>query len=649
MKTPSHHFLLTLLVFFLCATSHSQYILNGSARQNRCNCYTLTTEKIFDSGSVWNSNKINLYNSFDFHFNVYLGCLDFPGADGIVFILQPISTQLGSAGEGMGFEGIAPSVGIALDTWQNANRNDPWFDHISIQLNGIITHGNDLAGPVQASASDPNIEDCKWHVLRITWDAATHILTTYFDGQFRLQAQYDLVKDVFKNDPMVFWGFSAATGGAYNVQQFCTSLNPNFTTNLPDSSTCIGNPVIFTDQSESFTDIKSYYWDFDDGTSSIEQNPPPHIYASPGGYIARHVITGADGCVSDTVKEKINIGAKPIADFDLFDTCTNKTLGVTDRSTSSYGGISQWSWSLDGIMNSSDQQPQFSNLSLGAHQISLAVSTVYGCAGDLITKNFSVHNTPVVTLESPTEACWKAPVAFVGEQVDNASVITNWSWKFGDGATATQQNPIHTYATGGNKTVHLTATSNLGCTSNDTTRQLHIQSILADAGKDTSVQADKPFTLNGSYSGDFAGNPSLKWSPATGLSSASSATPTAVLQSDETLFLTATTDIGCTATDNVKIRVFKSPGVLVPNAFTPNHDGLNEVLRPRYNGIKQLDYFAIYNRGGQLIFKTSDMDQGWDGNFNGQAQGTQVFVWIVSAVGFDGRKYEARGTATLIK
>ena len=87
----------------------------------------------------------------------------------------------------------------------------------------------------------------------------------------------------------------------------------------------------------------------------------------------------------------------------------------------------------------------------------------------------------------------------------------------------------------------------------------------------------------------------------------------------------------------------------MPTAFTPNHDGLNEVLRPRYNGIKQLDYFAVYNRWGQLVFKTSDMDQGWDGNFNGQPQSTQVFVWIVSAVGFDGRKYEVRGTSTLIK
>src|SRR6266496_2773736 len=314
MRKLLNYFFFTLFTLLISNHSFSQYILNGSATQVSCNCYTLTNPVRNQSGSVWNANKINLNNSFDFHFNVYLGCDVAMGADGIVFILQPIGTSIGTVGEGMGFEGVSPSVGISLDTWQNPRRNDPWFDHISIQLNGNVTHGHDLAGPIQAVIGNANIEDCKWHVFRITWDASTKTLATYFDGQFRLQAQYDLVANVFNNDPMVYWGFSAATGGGYNLQQFCTSLNPLFTTNLVDSSTCIGNSVIFTDQSESFTTIQNFYWDFGDGTTSILQNPPSHNYSLPGAYIVKHVITGMDGCISDTTKETINIGAKPIAD-----------------------------------------------------------------------------------------------------------------------------------------------------------------------------------------------------------------------------------------------------------------------------------------------------------------------------------------------
>jgi hypothetical protein len=198
--------LITSICLLLSSISFSQYILNGSATRDNCNCYTLTPAAFTQSGSVWNSNKINLNNPFDFNFNVYLGCLDGNGADGIVFILQPISTSLGATGEGMGFSGVSPSIGIALDTWQNPNLNDPIFDHISIQANGIVSHGTDLAGPVQASSSSDNIEDCSWHVFRITWDPSTQWLRAYFDGHLRVETVVNLVSTIFNNDPLVFWG-----------------------------------------------------------------------------------------------------------------------------------------------------------------------------------------------------------------------------------------------------------------------------------------------------------------------------------------------------------------------------------------------------------------------------------------------------------
>ena len=72
----------------------------------------------------------------------------------MVFILQPISTSVGTAGGGMGFEGVTPSIGIALDTYTNPVLNDPIYDHISIQANGVVNHANDLVGPVPISATN---------------------------------------------------------------------------------------------------------------------------------------------------------------------------------------------------------------------------------------------------------------------------------------------------------------------------------------------------------------------------------------------------------------------------------------------------------------------------------------------------------------
>ena len=125
--------------------------------------------------------------------------------------------------------------------------------------------------------------------------------------------------------------------------------------------------------------------------------------------------------------------------------------------------------------------------------------------------------------------------------------------------------------------------------------------------------------------------------------------PTVILQNDQLYYLTAMTDIGCRALDSVKIRVFNSPGVLVPSGFTPNNDGLNDLLKPRYNGIKRLDYFSVYDRWGALVFKTSDMTKGWDGKVNGQLQNNGTFVWIINAEGFDGKKFQLKGTTTIIK
>ncbi|MBU9937569.1 MAG: hypothetical protein KTQ13_13020, partial [Ferruginibacter sp.] len=140
--------LLLLVTFSQYITA--QYTVNGNAQQVSCNQYRLTQEATFLTGSVWNNNKINLSNSFDFKFDVFLGNNNSPGADGIAFVLQPISTSVGTAGSGLGYEGITPAVGITLDTYQNGGDNDPAYDHIAIQLNGVLNHTsvNNIAGPI---------------------------------------------------------------------------------------------------------------------------------------------------------------------------------------------------------------------------------------------------------------------------------------------------------------------------------------------------------------------------------------------------------------------------------------------------------------------------------------------------------------------
>jgi gliding motility-associated-like protein len=87
----------------------------------------------------------------------------------------------------------------------------------------------------------------------------------------------------------------------------------------------------------------------------------------------------------------------------------------------------------------------------------------------------------------------------------------------------------------------------------------------------------------------------------------------------------------------------------VPTAFTPNNDGLNDTIYPVSVGIKRINYFSIFNRWGQLVFKTTADRHGWDGNINGKQQGSGVYVWMVSAVDYLDRAIFLKGTVTLIR
>jgi len=87
----------------------------------------------------------------------------------------------------------------------------------------------------------------------------------------------------------------------------------------------------------------------------------------------------------------------------------------------------------------------------------------------------------------------------------------------------------------------------------------------------------------------------------------------------------------------------------VPNAWSPNGDGHNDRLYPLTIKIKELKYFRVYNRWGQLMFETHTLGQGWDGTFNGQPQVMDVYTWIVEATGEDGVHYKKAGNSILMR
>ncbi len=174
---------------------------------------------------------------------------------------------------------------------------------------------------------------------------------------------------------------------------------------------------------------------------------------------------------------------------------------------------------------------------------------------------------------------------------------------------------------------------------------VRVEKVIADAGpRDTSIVINQSLQLNGT-GGQF-----YLWSPARGLSDINIFNPVALLNDDITYVLTASTRSGCMATDTINVRVYKvAPGLYTPNAFTPNRDGLNDVFKPVGIGIKQINYFKIFDRWGQMIFSSTQQNVGWDGTFKGRSKEAAVFAWMIEGVDYLDKKIVQKGTVILIR
>ncbi len=195
----------------------------------------------------------------------------------------------------------------------------------------------------------------------------------------------------------------------------------------------------------------------------------------------------------------------------------------------------------------------------------------------------------------------------------------------------------------------VTVFDNAGCPKpgRDTILVTVLPKVNAFAGRDTSVIVDQPLHFNAS------GGVAYSWTPPTGLSATDIANPVGIYSSeiDSVRYKVYVTDeAGCTDSTTLRVKVYKTaPQVFVPTAFTPNGDGLNDVIRPIAVGIQQIKYFRIYNRWGQMVFSTTTNEEGWDGRIGGKPQATNTYVWLVEAVDFLGNSFFRKGTVTLIR
>jgi gliding motility-associated-like protein len=526
-----------LFLWLIAINASAQYQVNNNAVQTSCNCWQLTPAANGQNGSVWNINLFDLSNPFDFNFDVFLGCSD-GGADGIAFVLQPLSINAGSSGGGIGYQGINPSLAVEMDNYQNGG--EPGYDHMAIQRNGDVTHagGNNLAGPVPISASNNNVEDCGWHTFRVTWDPVTQTMNTYFDGVLRLTYTGDIINNIFGGNPNVYWGFTSATGGANNLHQFCNALDPGFIVASP--AQCVGLPTEFQSTSTVATGfVTNYQWDFGDGGTATGTNVA-HTYAAPGVYTVTLAIT-SEGCTESTTTQ-ITINPQPTVNLGTDQSiCDGESYQIAPAGL--VGGEQIFWDPVTGLDNPAVANPSATPTATTTY--TLGIVDVNGCvnADDIV---ITVNPLPVANAGPDQVLCEGNPVNMSA----SGGVLYQWdpvTDLIDATSPTTQANPTVT------TTYTVTVTEANGCVDTDD-MTITVNSVpVVNAGADVAICDQETVQLTALGAQDYS------WFPTAGLDDPNVSNPIFSGSNTTTFTVTGTDANGCSATDDVQVTVFPLP------------------------------------------------------------------------------------------
>ncbi|WP_164972743.1 T9SS type B sorting domain-containing protein [Lacibacter luteus] len=263
-------------------------------------------------------------------------------------------------------------------------------------------------------------------------------------------------------------------------------------------------------------------------------------------------------------------------------------------------------------------------------------------ANDSVDVN--VNPAPIAVAKKDTTICYGQSARLVGE----GGIQYSWS------PNQFLDNPLNDTVNINSPTVSTTyqlkVTDMKGCTSlNNAAVTITVKPPpKLFAGNDISVAKGEPLQLF-AIDVNNTGFIYFDWQPGTGLSNNRVQNPVAVLSNNITYRVTASTSEGCKAMDTLNITVFDKPDIFVPTGFTPNNDGLNDLLVAVPVGIKSFNYFKVYNRWGQVVFSGKDFASGWNGYFKNEQQIPGIYSWVVSGTDYKGNIIKKSGTVTLIR
>ena len=384
---------------------------------------------------------------------------------------------------------------------------------------------------------------------------------------------------------------------------------------------CKGEAIKFTIKDS--TNVFVWGWDFGDGTdyNLTAQSPISHNYNyhPPGGStnVSLTYYTADSACKYSVVKP-INIW-QVVADFDrnneivLADTA--HCIGTTDIFSNQSLNANSYNWNFGDGNTSSANTPSHLYANAGTYTVSLAISdNVHNCK-DTLKKTMEIFPIPLLSLNG-RDTCQNKPT-----QLNVTGGIT-YTWS--PAADLNNPNSPSPIATLSATTVFsVTANSSYGCVGTNTLL-VTIQEPPTNISWDTTIVIGQTATLPGYVGAGF----NYSWTPVDYLSCLTCPTPVASPTVEYIYTVNVKDTHGCFERVNTyTVYIENKSSVDVPTAFTPNGDGINDLINVDGWGLKKLNYFRVFNRWGELIYETTDLNSGWDGFYKGVPQNMETYVY----------------------
>ena len=324
--------------------------------------------------------------------------------------------------------------------------------------------------------------------------------------------------------------------------------------------------------------------------------------------------------------------------------CIDSTVQFKNSST---GGF-DWFWDFDvndvvTTATSTEFEPTFSYPDTGTFLVKLVVNGGTTCP-DSITRVVKVYPTFEGDFSVNGLLCPKSYITFFDSSKTRYGTVDYWSWDFGDSHFSGNQYTAHAYDEGGIYNVILYSGSTKGC--RDTTvKTIDVEKFTPFAGNDTVIVKGERIDFKAS------GGIFYTWTPSTLLSDSTIFNPTAYYN-DEGYFrynVHIKSEYGCEGDDSIIVRVVANPSYFVPNAFTPNGDGKNDLLRPRAVGYRNAEYFRVFNRFGEMVHDSKDFEVGWDGMYKGEKADIGTYYYMIKLTNRFGAIETSKGDVILMR